>query len=361
MRVADGADAVGLRVVRDGARAARERRVDVEVVGVDVGRGAQAPREKEHVGIHPVDLDAVVRLRVLAQVRGGLAHLEREEVGLREAREVLARRPLRGRGAAPEKPDGAHVRRVLHRGRDPERDDEADRDRRETKERSAPARHARPLGEPGGEREPLQVHARRDRVKVVRKPLRLHDDARQRAHRHERHGDGGPRHLAEQDEREKDHRAGDREDGLRRAPRIREDVGRRARPEEAVQRRNVRELDAHERERVAVDREPREHDGGAERASESERDSSAFLARQDERVVRRERPELRDREEREGRLAEPWHEAERADDAEQTAWRRAPRSGRRGSSACGPCATSWSATLGSMNQSKKLSRCARSQ
>ena len=79
--------------------------------------------------------------------------------------------------------------RVLHRGRDAQRDDGAAREREQPHEREAPPGHARPLREPRGEDEPLQVHTRGDRVKVVGEALGLGDDAQERRNGQERDGE----------------------------------------------------------------------------------------------------------------------------------------------------------------------------
>jgi hypothetical protein len=57
-----------------------ERGVGVEVVGVDVGRGAEALGKEKNIRIHPVDLHALVRGGVLAQIESRFSHLIGKEV-----------------------------------------------------------------------------------------------------------------------------------------------------------------------------------------------------------------------------------------------------------------------------------------
>ena len=340
----------------------RERRVGVEVVGVDVRRRAQAPREKEDVRVHAVDLHAVVGAACAragtprpGASRTGRSRSRGSARSTRASRAPPAwRRPRgarwRGGAASPPSPWRRAGRR--RRRRRPARAGAGRRRRRATRVRSAS--HA-------ANDEPLQVHPRGDRVKVVREALRLRDDARrardgQRARGRARAAASRPSKTSASRTTAPD----DGEDGLRRAPRVREDVGGRARPDEAIQRRDVDELDADEGDDVAVSREPGER-AATRRARRRARTPASARRRGSGRLVvdARACSELREREERVRRLAEPGDDAERAGEPAQEP--RLARSGLPRLARDGACATSCSATLGSRNQSKKLSRCARSQ
>src|SRR5579883_2255459 len=75
--------------------------------------------------------------------------------------------------------------------------------------------------------------------------------ASERGERGEGHGQRPDRQLAERDEAGEQRGAAEREDRLRRAPRLGEHVGRRPRPDEPIHRRHVDELDPHVRADVA--------------------------------------------------------------------------------------------------------------
>ncbi len=298
-----------------GASRPGERGVGVEVVRVDVRRRALSLGQEEQVGVHPVELNAVVFRRVLVQVGRRLAHLPRKEVVVLEVDEVILARALLGGVSLVEDPDVGDVRRLRQQIGDARGERAGGEERKGPKERALRARRE-PLPRPRDEQEPLEVDARRHGVEVVRKPFALDEHAHDAADRKERDRERAARELTVDHEPDHHGRVGEREGGRRPAPSQREDLARRAREHEAIHRRDVVERDPQPCAEIAVVEDEGELGRGAQHAARAEERDE--LERSHRQVpIEQERQRLDDGEQAERRLAEPGDHAERARERER--------------------------------------------
>ena len=342
------------------------------------GVGAHPLGEEEDVRIHPVGLNAFARLGVRAEIRGRFAELPREEVHRLEVDEEVASFAVLRRHSLLGGPEPLDVGGARHRRGDPRREHRRRGERDEPRERLAWGRSAA-VSEPGDEEHPLVVHPGRDRVEVVRKPLRLRDERDDSAHRREPDRERPARHRAVEDEPDDDGARHERIPQRGCVPREREDLGEGPRPDEPVHRRHVGQRDPQERADVAEDQRIRErHERPADppatnatrrsrivaRASLSTRSVTSWTIRKSANVgLPKQAMTLRAP--ATPRTPPPRPPAQGTPrpgpPRPETAPRPPPRWQGGGAERIWPCATSCSPRLGKRNQSQKLSRCARSQ
>ncbi len=235
-----------------------EGRVGVQVVGVDVRRGAAPFGQEQHVRVHSVDLHAPVGSRVRPEVVRRLTHLVGKEVPHLEAVEVRLRGAALGGGAQLRGPwvhemgRAAHGRHLVHR------------EEHAQAHRHHGPHHAQPMprrGRAGGRAEgvdqgaegghPDERGAGGDRVQVIGKALLLQVHRDEPAGGDGHHEPGAPgQHPNEGQQRPQG--GGRRADlgWVRHPPEVHE-LGRGVRPDEGVHARGVHQIDANERAHVA--------------------------------------------------------------------------------------------------------------